>query len=552
LTATATLRFNNSSNKSLRGLATGLFILSAANPASPFSNSVGLAVYGNPLRSTDTHHSAEANLTLDGRWGRWQGNLHIRHIESRDRSKFDEQTAPAAVALADGINPFASSLSGLIGIETGQTSMRSLTSLADLTLNGPVAKLPAGDTRATIEVRFGGSKLRSTSNFSDISKNRFHRAEQSVRGAFELPLTSRENNFVPQMGTLDATFEYSRTHYSDAGAFNHYSYGFNWEPLPLLRLHGVVNETSVPATIEALAAPVSNLQDSRVFDPLIGQTVDVTVITGGNAALRPQKSKIRNLSALVKLVRKLNLDLNGEYADVDLTNFVSPLPPASIAVMLAFPERFVRNSEGILNSVDLRPVNFASHREKTVRWGFSMNTQIPFADVQAVTTGEGEGARRSTYIQVTTNHTMILQDRVLIHPGLPPVDLLQGGAIGLGSGRVRHQIDGTAAITSGGLGFRAGLTWRGATTLQSETDGMKDTLHFHPLLLINVRVFAGGSQVFPAERWAKGFRVSLDVLNVGDSRQRVIDSRGSTPLLYAPAYRDPLGRTVEIEVRKIF
>jgi hypothetical protein len=42
------------------------------------------------------------------------------------------------------------------------------------------------------------------------------------------------------------------------------------------------------------------------------------------------------------------------------------------------------------------------------------------------------------------------------------------------------------------------------------------------------------------------------VVNLINDRQKVRDSHGVTPLQYQPAYRDPLGRTIEFEIRKVF
>jgi len=66
-----------------------------------------------------------------------------------------------------------------------------------------------------------------------------------------------------------------------------------------------------------------------------------------------------------------------------------------------------------------------------------------------------------------------------------------------------------------------------------------------------VRVFADLGPLIPAE-WLKNTRLSLSVTNVGNSRQQVIDNAGLTPLRYQPGYLDPLGRTFEIELRKVF
>jgi len=47
-------------------------------------------------------------------------------------------------------------------------------------------------------------------------------------------------------------------------------------------------------------------------------------------------------------------------------------------------------------------------------------------------------------------------------------------------------------------------------------------------------------------------RLSLNIVNATNDRQEVRDSTGDTPLRYQAGYRDPLGRTIEIELRKVF
>ena len=50
----------------------------------------------------------------------------------------------------------------------------------------------------------------------------------------------------------------------------------------------------------------------------------------------------------------------------------------------------------------------------------------------------------------------------------------------------------------------------------------------------------------------KGARMSLMDNNVLDSRQKVTDSAGQTPIAYQPDLIDPLGRVVGAEFRKLF
>ena len=555
LTASATLHWYRNSGDYLRGLPGVLFVLSPTNAFSPFSNSVGLAIYGKqPLHSISTQNAADANATFNANWGRWQGNLNLRHSQSTFDFTSERASAFAPIPLSDSVNPFTTDLGTLVALRTDRTSSRSTGTFADLTLNGPVFHLPAGDVLAVVESRAEANHLHSTSTFVGFGNQSFRRNSQLVRGGLEVPLTSRENGFLPEAGELSASIELSRAHFSDAGSIKHATYGLTWEPTPPLRLHASIDRTDLPAPIQTLGNPVAVTPQVRVFDPLTGQTVDVTQISGGNPGLLPQRTKTRDVSALLRLVPKMNLELSAEYIDTEVKNFVSSLPQASAAVELAFPQRFIRDANGVLTAIDLRPVNFDSHRDKRLRWGLSMNTKIGAGTAGGpASPGVPRPAYRPpTYLQLTFNHTIVFSDEILIRPGLDSVDLLHGGAIGIGGGRVRHQIDSTMAVTSGGLGVRMGVSWRGASELISQFNGVTDTLHFSPLLAINLRAFADVKRLLPHDRWARGLRLSLDVLNVANRRQRVADSFGNTPLQYQPAYRDPLGRTIELELRKVF
>ena len=553
LTMNATLLWNRSESHSLRGLPSGLFVLSPTNAFSPFSRPVAVALLGNqPLRSVSTFTTRNANVTFDANWGSWQGNLNLRQNLMNSSYVSDSQTLFGGIPIADTVNPFGMDFTSAITLRSDRTLSHTLDTFADLTFNGPLVALPAGDILAVIEGRVGSNRLHSSSTFGSFGNGDFHRGEQSIRGGLEIPLTSRSSNFGAVIGDLSASLEYARIHYSDVGSVDHYTYAATWEPRPALRLHASVDKTDQPPPIQTLGNPVTVTPDVRVFDPLTGQTVDVTEISGGNPFLGPQSAKVKRVSALLRLVPKLNLQLNAEYTDTDTRNFLSSLPEASAAVELAFPDRFIRDANGVLTTIDLTPVNFDSHREKRLRWGISMNAKLSGTPAPPGPGQRRAPARPGTYFQLTANHTMVFSDEIVIRRGLDTVDLLRGGAIGIGGGRPRHQIDGTAAITSGGIGARIGVTWRGPNELVSRFNGVTDTLHFSPLLAVNLRAFADLRRVVPEARWARGFRVSVDVINAFDRRQAVRDSFGNTPLQFQPAYRDPLGRTIELELRKVF
>ena len=553
LTANATLRWGWNNSRSLRGLPSQLFVLAPTNALSPFGTDVGIAEYGPvPLQSRSRHSGGGGTLTFNADWGRWQGNLNLVTNLSRDHSFIDRQTSFGSIPIPDGVDPFTADLTKLITIGVGETSIRSTTSLADLTVNGTAATLPGGDVSTTVEAQLGWNKLVSDSSFSSFNNGTFRRNQQSIRGAVEVPIASAANHFIPEVGELSASVEYSRAHFSDAGTVSDHTYGLTWEPRPPLRLHAAIRRTSAPAPIQTIGSPVIITPGVRVFDALTGQTVDVTEILGGNPFLLPEETKVRNLSALLRLIPKYKLQLSAEYTDTEYRNYVAGLPEASAAVMLAFPDRFVRDASGVLTTVDLRPVNFESHHEKRLRWGLSMNMKLGGGAVVVPPGGKRAIRGRTTSLQLTVNHSMVFSDRIFIRPGLDPVDLLSGGAIGIGGGRVRHQLDGTASLNSGGLGVRMGVLWRGPSELTSRINGVTDNLRFSSLLVVNLRAFADAKRFLPHDSWARGFRVSLDVINATNKRQTVRNSLGDTPLQYQPGYRDRLGRTIELEIRKIF
>lgn len=169
--------------------------------------------------------------------------------------------------------------------------------------------------------------------------------------------------------------------------------------------------------------------------------------------------------------------------------------------------------------------------------------------------GGGRGGGGSGRIQVAVYHTWKLEDTVHIRDGLPALDLLNGDTLGSGGGVSRHQVQGQLGYFNNGLGAQLRLNWQSGTYVNGGTTGNDDPLNFSPLTTLNLRLFADlSSQLkFVAKHpWARGMRVSLYANNLLDSRQRVRDANGNTPISYQPDYLDPLGRTVMISIRKLF
>jgi len=542
LNSTAALRLGRSRSRSLLGLPAGLLVLGADNDFSPFSNDVALAVFGEePLRSRYTRDFGEANVTLNANLGgSWRAVVSARHSRVREANRSERTASFDPVRLPSDTNPFAAVAPDLVSVLPATARSRYRTTQIQASVTGSPLKLPAGNVTTTLDGRLGWNAIDSQSSFSD-QERKLRRTEHGLRSIVDIPLTSRRNNFHPQLGELTASAEYGLSQLSDAGTASRSILGLTWEPDEAIRLRGSIEHSKEPPSVELLGAAVVETPGVRVFDLLTGDTVEVLYVSGGNPELKPQVTDTRRLSAILRLSKSLGLQLNGEYTHLRARNFVSSLPPASVAVMQAFPDRFLRDDDGVLTTVDARPVNFERLEQRRLRYGLSLSAPV------------GSAARKpATRAQLTVNHNLLFKDEILIRPGLEPVDLLGGGAIGIAGGRLRHQVDGTAALTSGGSGVRMGFSWRGPSTLETRIGGATDTLRFSPVLLLNARAFADAGRFFPDSSLAKGLRLSLDVINIANDRQDVRDSFGNTPLQYQPAYRDPLGRTIEFEIRKVF
>jgi iron complex outermembrane receptor protein len=146
---------------------------------------------------------------------------------------------------------------------------------------------------------------------------------------------------------------------------------------------------------------------------------------------------------------------------------------------------------------------------------------------------------------------------VLIRPGVPELDFLDGSAGSSRGGRPRHELEFQAGLFKNGLGARLTANWQSATFVRGGPvagGGTGDDLFFDDYATVNLRLFADlGLQPIAREHpFLRGMRVSLSIDNLLDSRQQVHDRLGATPLSYQPGYLDPLGRSLRLSVRKLF
>lgn len=548
------LRGRTTRETSLGGLPSGTFL-------QPISGSLPrlIGAFGNaPLDQQTVRDSLNANLALNGNFGRWTANLTGQanfswRQYSRDRQNGFYDREPLSTDTDPGV-AFPSATFSIVP-ETTRSEERNLALRASAA--GPVVRLPAGP------VRLRGA-LEEINNSVDSSgtgnANSFSREERRIESGLELPLASRSEGFLPVLGELSIGFEQVFGIIRDRRNSRRSTFTGRWQPTERLNFNLTLSRNITPPSPDLLADPVVVFDDVTVFDFQRGIDAQVAVVTGGNPALLPLDEWERRFAVSAAPWPEINLQLNAEYRASTRRDFTAAIPPASADIFAAFPERFGRDEGGRLFSVDSRPANFDRqdrHELRTaasfvVPLGPARATASPSPDEDASTTSfaRSELADR-TRLQVTVAHGWLFEDSIVARPSLPAIDLLAGGAIGFGGGQPRHLIDGSFALSQRGLGLRLAGNYRAATALLTRDAATISPLRFSSLATFNLRAFAESSRFAPDIAWLKQTRVSLTANNLFDTHQVVSDRAGFTPLPFQPAYRDPIGRTLELEIRKV-
>ncbi|WP_416831320.1 MAG: hypothetical protein ACMUJI_14385 [Erythrobacter sp.] len=153
---------------------------------------------------------------------------------------------------------------------------------------------------------------------------------------------------------------------------------------------------------------------------------------------------------------------------------------------------------------------------------------------------------------VSLNHTIELENEILIAPGLAPLDQLDGQGTGA-FGFPRHSSRLEAGIFGAGVGMRLSGRYTGETRLAGSGLPGSSDLFFGDLATFDIRIFTEVGQLVGKNEGAlKNLRISLRADNLFDAQRRVTDQNGDTPLNYQPLLIDPVGRYLGLDIRKLF
>lgn len=420
-----------------------------------------------------------------------------------------------------------------------------------LTYNRSVASLPAGPLTATLTA--GMNRNRTANRFGDgvVDEERISRAGRDRfdgRLSFAVPIASRSENPHSPLGDLSLDLAGGLTFGAREASRPRFDLGVNWSPVPALRFNGSFGFARLAPSIEQLTAP--RLEEvRRVYDFARQEIAEPVWVTGGNPDLGSGQRRTLSLGATLRPFDPRLLSLSVEYQRQQSTGGAGGFPGLTPAVEAAIPDRFVRDASGRLIRVDARPIRIV--RDTTER----LNNSLTLSPIlRAGSNGDAASAIAAASmwtVSATLNHGWNLRSELVTAAGLSPIDRLRGG-----TAQSRHNVGFQLVAGRSGMGATLDGNWQSAFRLRpSGAEGDIRDYRFKAATTLNLRLFVEPGRLLPgAEKsaWLSDLNVSLDIQNLLNGYRKVTVADGSAAPGYERYEVDPLGRTVQISVRKRF
>ena len=535
------------------------------------------------------------------------------HIVSTRNADF---AALRAAILAGTANPYAAGLgSDLSFLPADQTDSLSHVFNALGTLSGALFRVPAGEVQMTLRGGFTRQTLDSIAQRNGLSSaSTLQRNDANGAISLDIPLIERGVGALGFLGDISLNGNYGRSQLSDFGGLTAYGTGLRWSPVKSLTfLASLIGDENAPG-IAQLGSPNLATPNVAYYDFTTGQSVFITALSGGNPALAGEKRRDIKLSLSYSPPKVQGLNLQIEYFKNESRNTTAAFPLLTPEIEAAFPGRVTRDANGRLTNLDQRPVNFDRERSQSIRTGFNMSGSIGkqpqggmfgggFGGGGARPQGGGQGGlapsattQRPSPVpprndgprsdgprtsgprsggpggfgggfglpgggqppsrwQASLTHTYRIQQDILIRPGVPVLDLLNGSAISNLGGAPRHEVELSGGVFVKGIGLRVTGNYRSATTAKGTGLPGSSDLRFSDLKTLDLRLFIAldnRGNLTKKLPFLKGSRIAFEVQNVLNDIIDVRDQNGTVPFSYQPGYLDPKGRLFELSFRRRF
>lgn len=565
-----------------------------------------------PLRRTQETNTAQAGLTVNGKFSDWRWTItsdYSREQIDTDTDRSGDISALQAAIDAGTIDPLASDFGSILGMpitDQARATDQTITNLA--TIAGNPLLLPSGPVSVTLRAGYDRKDLDSRNVTNGVTTTgALGRDDFSTGINVEIPLADENTDVADAIGRLLINGNIGYSDLSDVGGLLEFGFGLNWEPLDGLTFTAsAIGEEAAP-TITQLGNPLIITPNVNVFDFTRGESVLASITTGGNLTLPKETRRDMKLAVNYRPDWLDGMTFLAEYFRNNSRNVASSFPILTPEIEAAFPDRVTRDAAGRLVAIDRRPVNYSNVFSENIRYGFNFRKRFgqrrsngaggrsrggapsaarPSRAAQSgrsnqnpnetkenqspptQTANEGRppqaasgqqgnrsraGRRRGGRWQLSAYHTIGLQDRILIRPGVQELDLLNGSATGSTGGSPRHEFELSGGWFNNGIGFRLQGEHQSATRVIGGLTG--SDLQFSDLTTLNLRIFVNlddRGNLTERFKFLKGSRIALRFDNIFNDIQDVRDNSGLVPLRYQPGFLDPVGRYVEIDFRKRF
>jgi hypothetical protein len=580
-----------SDSRSLSGLNTVKLIAPDGSSAT--------RTFGDPLARQVRTVTAEGGATYNKGVGEWQLTATVDASHSETETRIDRRAVTTTLvdAAANGTLAIDGPLPTLpyAGFDLATSNNESLTSLA--TMVGRLTSLPAGDVTATMKAGFAYTGIISDDSRTTVGETSLRRGDLSAGVNLAMPIASRRNDVLAGAGDITLNFSADVDRLSDFGTLKDGSAGVTWAPTEKLGLQVSYIYNEAAPSLADLGNPVVITYNVPVYDFTKGENALVTVTGGGNPLLQRETQRDLKIGANWQLPFLKNSNLIVEYFSNNSDDVTAAFPVLTPEIEAAFPDRVRRDVDGNLVAIDERPVTFANESSSRLRYGINLSGTIgkptpgaggpggmgrfgggrppgmfggppggPGGSGGAGAPprmpggpggpggppGMGRGGNGQGRWNFSIYDTIRFSDKVVVAPGGPVLDLLNGDAL-TGGGVARHELEMEGGFFYKGFGLRMNGSYQAPTHVNG-TSASSD-LFFGSLAKFDVRAFVDLSQQKSLVKDApffKGSRLSFKVENIFDAHQKVTDSNGEVPISYQPDYLDPKGRVFEIEFRKMF
>lgn len=568
---TTSLALDLASSRQLSGLAPVTFTLQPDSIWSPFDRAVLLlrSLDGDrPLVTRQRSHNVSLSLSMNGQAAGWNLSLQASAALSASLTRAD-RAADLSVLQArldagdPTFNPFASLPDVPMPRNVSYADNRSLG--LRLTADRALLTLPGGSAR--LNLAGGVDQSRSASRLAwggPAVRTAIETRQVDGLVGLSLPLTGGPDA-LPFLGKSVATIALGRVASNGQPARSRVNGSLFWTPATWVQMTASLAREDAAPSVEQRTAPLVETANVRVYDFATGAVADIVQITGGNPSLVRGSRRTFQLNGSLRPVAGRNINLRLAYTRSDAMNGIGSLPSLTPAVEQAFPSRVVRDAEGQLVSVDMRPINIAQDQSAKLSAGFTFG--LPFGSISpvsrpvsalaAVRTTPGMAAavprppRRDGMIQISATNNWILSNRTIIRAGLPIFDRLAGD--GGGMARETLDVDMTVSFRRLSLALVGRRRSGSVTRVTAGVDGQND-LQFLPMSTVDLRVAWSGRRKARAATASRNrdLRLTLAISNLFDVRQRV-RLGGDRP---APGYgrdeSDPLGRVLRLSLDRSF